>query len=171
MPEFGKFDALPGHQIGVSGWKQIAQERIDRFAEATDDFQFVHVDAARAAAETPFGGTIAHGFLTLALISALAEEIFPATPGLKAVILGAIDRVKFISPVKAGQRVRGRFVLGRLAWLLQTKALVKVHATIEIEDQAEPALRCDVSWLLIYQYDNANQSEAWAGPPSQFDQA
>lgn len=171
MPKFGKFDALPGHQIGVSGWKQIAQERIDRFAEATDDFQFVHVDAARAAGETPFGGTIAHGFLTLALISALAEEIFPATPGLKAVILVAVDRVKFISPVKAGQRVRGRFVLGRLAWLLQTKAFVKVHVTIEIEDQAEPALSCEVSWLLIYQDEDSTQSALSAGLLPQFDRA
>jgi len=144
----------PGEILGVSGWKKLSQDRIDRFAEATDDFQFIHLDEARAAAETPFGGAIAHGFLALSLVSALAQEAFPVTPGLKAVMIMAVDRVKFVSPVRAGKQVRGAFVLDRLVWMSQTKAVVKVRVTIEIEDQPEPALRCDVTWLLQFE-DNA----------------
>jgi acyl dehydratase len=153
----------PGETLGVSGWKTIAQDRIDRFAEATEDFQFIHLDAARAAAETPFGGTIAHGFLALSLVSALAQEALPPTPGLQAAMIMAVDRVKFISPVRAGGQVRAQFVLDRLVWMSQARAAVKVHVTLEIKDQPEPALRCDVTWLLQFE-DQAAEAVAEAGP-------
>jgi acyl dehydratase len=148
----------PGETLGVSGWKTIAQDRIDRFAEATDDFQFIHLDEARAKAETPFGGTIAHGFLTLSLVSALAQEALPPTPGLQAVMVMAVDRVKFVSPLRAGGQVRAQFVLDRLVWMSQARAVVKVRVTLEIKDQPEPALRCDITWLLQFEDQASNQA-------------
>jgi acyl dehydratase len=111
-------------------------------------------------AETPFGGTIAHGFLTLSLISALAEEVMPAPVGLTAAMLVSVDRVKFISPLRAGKRIRGDFVLDRLVWAAKDRAFMKVRVVLEIEDQAEPALTCDVCWILLF-------GEAFAGPTNE----
>jgi acyl dehydratase len=153
-----RLDLTSGDVLGVSGWKTISPDRIERFAEATDDFQFIHLDEARAAAETPFGGAIAHGFLALSLISALAQEAFPPLPGLLAVMIMAVDRLKFVSPVRAGKRLRGHFVLDRLAWMSGSKAAAKVRVTLEIEDQPEPALRCDVTWLLQFEDTAVDQA-------------
>src|SRR5215211_6385740 len=97
-------------QVGVSGWLTVDQHRIDAFAEATEDRQFIHVDPA-AAAQTPFGRTIAHGFLTLSLLSRMGAEAMLIPEGLKMAVNYGFDRVRFLAPVRAGKRVRGRFVL------------------------------------------------------------
>src|ERR1043165_5799383 len=99
-----------GQEVGVSGWLTVDQNRIDAFAEATEDRQFIHTDPV-AAAQTPFGGTIAHGFLSLSLLSRMGAEIFPYPPGVKMALNYGLDRVRFLAPVKSGVRVRGRFVL------------------------------------------------------------
>jgi len=138
-----------GQELGSSAWKTIAQDRIDCFAKATDDFQFVHVDEERARRETPFGGTIAHGLLTLSMVSALAEEVMPLPPNLKAIFLIGVDRAKFISPLKSGKRIRGVFKLERATYLARDKMLIKLHCVIEIEDEPRPAMSCDLSWMLL----------------------
>ncbi len=102
-----------GQEVGVSGWITLGQDRINRFADATGDHQWIHIDAPRAAAESPFGTTIAHGFLTLSLISALLREAIELS-GLRLAVNYGLNRVRFVSPVPAGARVRGRFTLGAL---------------------------------------------------------
>ena len=102
--------ASVGKEIGVSGWIAVDQARIDSFAEATEDRQFIHVDPA-AAAQTPFGGTIAHGFLSLSLLSRMAADVVLVPAETRMVVNYGLDRVRFIAPVRSGSRVRGRFTL------------------------------------------------------------
>src|SRR5215218_1155894 len=97
-----------GQEVGVSSWLVVDQQRIDAFADATEDRQFIHVDPA-AAAQTPFGGTIAHGFLTLSLLSRMGAEAMLIPEGLKMAVNYGFDRVRFLAPVRAGKHVRGRF--------------------------------------------------------------
>ena len=99
-----------GAEIGVSDWLPITQERIDQFAVATDDRQWIHVDVSRAAGESPYGATIAHGFLTLSLVTVLLQETI-AVDGAGMVINYGCDRVRFVSAVPAGSRIRARFIL------------------------------------------------------------
>lgn len=123
----------------VSGWLRVDQAMIDTFAEATHDHQFIHVDPVRAAAETPFGGTIAHGFLTLSLLSALAFEALPGVEHARMGINYGFEKVRFLSAVKSGARVRGRF---RLVGLTERTVSLQSawDATVEIEGAAKPAL-------------------------------
>ena len=100
--------ARVGQEVGVSGWLPVDQARIDAFAEATEDRQFIHVDP-EAAKQTPFGGTIAHGFLSLSLLSRMAAEASLLPDGLKMAVNYGFDRVRFLAPVRSGKRVRGRF--------------------------------------------------------------
>jgi len=146
-----------GQEIGSSAWKTIAQDRIDCFAKATDDFQFVHVDQERAMRETPFGGTIAHGLLTLSMVSALAEEVMPLPPKLKAIFLIGVDRAKFLTPLKSGKRIRGIFKLDRATYLARDKMLIKLHCVIEIEDEPKPAMSCELSWMLLLEEAEEDQ--------------
>src|SRR5947207_3287706 len=95
----------------TSNWLVIDQSMIDKFADATRDHQFIHVDATRAKAETPFGGTISHGFLTLSLLSTLAFDAMPGVKGTRMVVNYGFERVRFLHPVKCGTRVRGKFRL------------------------------------------------------------
>src|SRR5207248_11528299 len=99
--------ARVGQEIGVSSWLTIDQARIDAFADATEDRQFIHIDPA-AAAQTPFGGTIAHGFLTLSLLSRMGAEAMLIPHGVRMAVNYGIDRMRFLAPVRAGKRVRGR---------------------------------------------------------------
>ena len=99
-----------GSEVGVSSWLTMDQGRIEAFADATEDRQFIHVDP-EAAAKTPFGGTIAHGFLTLSLLSRMAAEAMLVPEGVKMAVNYGLDRVRFLAPVKSGRRVRGRFTL------------------------------------------------------------
>jgi acyl dehydratase len=103
-------EGLVGTELGLSDWMEVPQSRIDKFADATDDHQFIHVDPERAA-ETPFGGTIAHGFLTLSLLSAMNYNCVPRVREQTMGINYGFDKVRFMAPVPAGARVRGRFVL------------------------------------------------------------
>ena len=99
-----------GEEVGVSSWLTIDQQRIDEFADATEDRQFIHTDP-QAAAQTPFGGTIAHGFLSLSMLSRMAAEGMLIPEGVKMALNYGFDRVRFLAPVKSGKRVRGRFTL------------------------------------------------------------
>ncbi|CTQ55414.1 putative enoyl-CoA hydratase 1 [Roseibium album] len=135
---------LIGEEVGISSWHEVGQDQIDAFAKVTRDHQFIHVDPVRAK-ETPFGGTIAHGFLTLSLLSAMGVE---AQPKIKGSVMGVnygFDKVRFLMPVKTGSKVRGRFVLSDLKQIKPHEVDVIWGATIEIEGGKRPALVAD--WL------------------------
>ncbi|ATL66898.1 MaoC family dehydratase [Nocardia terpenica] len=139
MTEFADLAALQqavGEEIGVSGWLTVDQERIDRFAEATGDHQWIHVDRERAA-QGPFGGTIAHGFLTLSLLVPLADEA-TSVGGIRMGINYGLNRVRFITPVPAGGRIRARVRLDSVAEIPDGVQAVRT-VTIELEGAAKPA--------------------------------
>ncbi len=133
-----------GEEVGESTWLTVDQARIDAFADATEDRQFIHVDPA-AAAQTPFDGTIAHGFLTLSLLSRMGAEAMLLPEALKMAVNYGFDRVRFLSPVKAGKRVRGRFVLDSVEEKAPGQILLRHTVTVEIEGENKPALTA--SWL------------------------
>ena len=136
--------ALVGEEIGVSRWYEISQEMIDQFANITHDWQFIHIDPEKAKM-TPFGGTIAHGFLTMSMLSAMAYE---SGPGLKGVAMGVnygFDKMRFISPVPAGAKIRGRFVLKTLDESKPGEVTYTNTVTVEIEGSDKPALVAD--WI------------------------
>ena len=128
-----------GNEIGVSSWLLVDQDRIDAFADATEDRQFIHVDPA-AAAQTSFGGTIAHGFLTLSLLSRMAAEAMLVPDGLKMAVNYGLDRVRFLAPVRSGKRVRGRFALDSVEGKAPGQWLMRHNVTVEIEGEDKPAL-------------------------------
>ena len=136
--------ARVGSETGVSGWLTIDQARIDAFAEATEDRQFIHTDPA-AAAHTPFGGTIAHGFLTLSLLSRMGAEAMLLPDTLNMAVNYGFDRVRFLAPVRAGSRVRGRFRLDSAKEKAPGQILLRHTVTVEIEGEDKPALTAD--WL------------------------
>jgi acyl dehydratase len=133
-----------GHEVGVSDWILIDQARIDAFADATEDRQFIHVDS-EAAARTPFGGTIAHGFLTLSLLSRMAAEAMLVPDGIKMAVNYGLDRVRFLAPVRSGKRVRGRFTLESVEEKAPGQLLLRHTVTVEIEGEDKPAL--SALWL------------------------
>ena len=133
-----------GTEVGVSDWLTIGQDRIDAFADATEDRQFIHVDAA-AAAQTPFGGTVAHGFLSLSMLSRMGAEAMLIPEGIKMAVNYGLDRVRFIAPVRSGQRIRGRFVLDSIEERAPGQLLVRHSVTVEIEGVDKPALTAQ--WL------------------------
>jgi acyl dehydratase len=138
---------LIGQETGVSDWIEVSQSRIDLFADATLDHQFIHVDPARAR-ETPFGGTIAHGFLSLSLLSRMANEGLPAIENTELSINYGMNRLRFLTPVKSGERLRGRFVLREVAQKKDHQLLLTYDATVEIEGGEKPALVAE--WLVLY---------------------
>lgn len=131
-------------QEAVSIWFEMGQKRIDAFAETTEDWQFIHVDP-EAARQTPFGGTIAHGFLTLSLMSAMANDVMPVPEGVGMSVNYGLDRLRFLSPVPAGSRVRGRFRLLSVEDKGGGRWLMRHEATVEIEGVEKPALVAE--WL------------------------
>ena len=133
-----------GEEIGVSDWITVDQARIDAFAEATEDRQFIHTDAT-AAAQTPFGGTIAHGFLTLSLLSRMGAGAMLIPEGLRMAVNYGFDRVRFIAPVKSGKRVRARFTLDSVEEKAPGQVLMRHTVTVEIEGEDKPALTA--AWL------------------------
>jgi len=141
--------ARVGEEIGRSAWLLVSQEMIDRFADVTDDRQFIHIDPARAKAETPFGGTVAHGFLTLSLLSAFARDTLPPIEGRRMGINYGFDRVRFMTPVKSGARVRGRFTLHDVVERAEKLFMFRYSVSMEIEGSAKPALTAD--WLTLVQ--------------------
>lgn len=128
-----------GKEIGLSSWLTVDQSRIDAFAEATEDRQFIHVDPDAAAA-TPFGGTIAHGFLTLSLLSRMAAEAMLLPDTLKMAVNYGLEEVRFLAPVRSGKRVRGRFTLDSIDEKAPGRVLMRHRVTVEIEGDDKPAL-------------------------------
>ncbi|MFC3616557.1 MaoC family dehydratase [Lutimaribacter marinistellae] len=134
-----------GTEVGVSNWILVDQTMIDEFARVTLDHQWIHVDPERAARETPFGGTIAHGFLTLSLASRFIYDVFDPFEGQEMGLNYGCNRLRFLAPVPAGSRVRGRFVLKDVQKRSASKLLRTHELTVEIEGQETPALMAD--WL------------------------
>jgi acyl dehydratase len=134
-----EISAQVGQEVGVSSWLTVDQERIDAFADATEDRQFIHTDPAAAAA-TPFGGTIAHGFLSLSLLSRMAAEAMLIPVGMKMAVNYGFDRVRFLAPVRSGSQVRGRFVLDSVEEKAAGQVLMRHSVTVEIEGEDKPAL-------------------------------
>jgi acyl dehydratase len=128
-----------GQEVGVSDWLEIDQARIDAFAEITEDPQFIHIDA-EAAARTPFGGTIAHGFLTLSLLSRMAADAMLRPADVKMGINYGFEKVRFLAPVRSGKRVRGRFRLDRFDEKRPGQWQFVHSVTVEIEGEDKPAL-------------------------------
>lgn len=139
-----------GEEIGMSGWLTVDQARIDAFADATEDRQFIHTDPA-AAAKTQFGGTIAHGFLTLSLLSRMAAEVMLIPQGLKIAVNYGFERVRFLAPVRSGSRVRGRFTLDSVEDKAPGQLLMRHAVTVEIEGEDKPALSAIWLGLMIIQ--------------------
>lgn len=137
------FQMMVGREIGVSRWFNISQDRIDLFAETTEDRQFIHIDRTKAEA-TPFGGTIAHGFLTLSMLSAIAQDALVEIEGLTHSVNYGFNHIRFVSPVRSEANIRGKFVLSDLTQTesYQTRNLT---VTVEIEGEAKPALIAE--WL------------------------
>jgi acyl dehydratase len=138
-----------GRDIGVSEWVVVDQRRIDEFADCTGDRQWIHIDVDRAQRESPYGGTIAHGYLTLSLAASLAIEAGIIPPDAHAALNYGLDKVRFIAPVKAGARVRNRVVLQGAESKPGGRTLVTFGNTIEIEGDTKPALVAESLAMLI----------------------
>ncbi len=137
-----------GQEIGVSPWLEVSQERINQFAGAIEDPQWIHIDPERARHESPYGGTIAHGFLTLSLLSRLLQQTIDMS-GLRMGVNYGLNRVRFTDPVPAGSRIRGRFVLGQFENIKGGRQLTW-RVTVEREGSDKPA--CVAEWV-TRQYD------------------
>ena len=137
-----------GEEVGISPWVEVTQERIDTFAKAIDDFQWIHVDPARAK-NSPFGGTIAHGFLTLSLLSHLSERTFGVTDRKMGVNFG-LNRVRFTAPLPSGSRVRARFTLQKFEKLAEGGVQVTWNVVVEREGADKPVLIAE--WLGRHYY-------------------
>ena len=136
-----------GKEIGVSEWMVVAQERIDQFALATEDRQWIHVDPERAKKESPFRGTIAHGFLTLSLISCLAKDVIRISCGARLTINYGLNRVRFPSPVREGSTIRGHFAL--LSFQDRGEAQEAVfNCSVECDGSSKPC--CVAEWIVRY---------------------
>ena len=139
-------NSLTGQQVGLTDWLVITQDRIDTFAEATEDRQWIHIDTERAHLESPYGATIAHGFLTLSLLSYLSRDVLPVE-SIRLRVNYGLNRVRFPAPVKAGSRVRGRFLLQAVKPFEQG-ADITLNATIEVEGSPKPC--CAAEWIVRY---------------------
>lgn len=136
----GDLAKFVGEEIGVSSWIALDQPRIDEFAHCTGDHQWIHVDAEKAAREGPFGGTVAHGFLTLALIAPTAFEVLLARISPKSVVNYGLEKVRFIAPVRSGKRVRNHIRIAAVEPKGSGRFLVTTDNTFEIEGESRPAL-------------------------------
>jgi acyl dehydratase len=147
MREFAnlaELQALVGSEVGVSRWFDITQQRIDTFADATDDHQWIHVDRERSARESPFGGTVAHGFLTLSLLSAMLEDVV-LMGDVKLAVNYGLNKVRFPAPVAAGSRVRARIALAAVE-ALDGGAQLVWDIVVEREGGGKPA--CVAEFLM-----------------------
>ena len=139
--------ASKGRELGVSDWFTMDQPRIDSFAEVTEDSQFIHIDPVRAA-DTIFGGTVAHGMLTLSMMSGMAYGALPLIEGQSASVNYGFEKVRFITAVKSGARIRGRFVLADATIRGGDKLMTRFDVVVEIDGESRPALTAD--WLILY---------------------
>jgi len=144
--DVSRLEGLVGQEVAISDWRLVTQEQIDAFANATDDHQWIHVDAARAKAEAPFGATIAHGFLTLSLLSPLMRHAIKVD-GLRMTLNYGLNRVRFVAPVPSGSRVRARISLGKVDDIGDsTQATWNI--TIEREGSEKPCVVAE--WIVRY---------------------
>ncbi|MGY4623408.1 MaoC family dehydratase [Bradyrhizobium sp. USDA 4486] len=139
-----EFVALAGKEIGVSRWFEIDQSRISEFADVTEDWQFIHIDPEQAA-RTPFGGTVAHGFLTLSMLPAMAYDAMPQIEGRVMAVNYGFEKLRFVAPVRAGSHVRARFKLDQVTARSPKEFLSKSEVIVEIKGSDKPALVAE--WL------------------------
>jgi acyl dehydratase len=139
---------LVGTELGVSAWVTVDQDMIDRFADVTGDHQWIHVDRARAAAG-PFGGTIAHGFLTLSLLPSLNTRDWSSMDGVLGALNYGLDKVRFLTPVRSGARIRNRVKMLSAEQRGPGRVLVANESTVEIENETKSALVAETLVLLI----------------------
>src|SRR3954469_7034488 len=143
------YQKMVGQEVGVSSWHLVDQSRINHFADVIEDHQFIHVDPERANRETAFGTTVAHGFLTMSLMSIMSYEVMPEIEGTTMGGNYGFDNVRVLSPVRSGSRVRGRFTLMEARLRKPTELLSRTSVSVEIEGETKPAIAAD--WLgLIY---------------------
>ena len=142
-----ELEARTGEVIGVSPWRVVSQADIDLFAQVTEDHQFIHIDPLRAAAETSFGGSIAHGFLTLSLLSTLRRAAVPDIAGRTMTINYGFDRLRFVTPVRSGAHIRGRFTLLGIEARPSGGRMLRYGSVIEIDGVEKPALTAE--WLTL----------------------
>ena len=135
-----------GTEIGVSDWMMIDQDMINRFADLTDDHQFIHIDP-EAAAKTPFGGTIAHGFLVLSMLASMGKAASFAMQGIYMGVNYGFDKVRIMAPVRSGKRIRGRFALKDMVERSPGQWMATLDCTIEIEGEDKPAVKAE--WLSL----------------------
>ena len=136
-------------EVGVSHWHVVTQERIDDFAGVTGDHQFIHVDPERAKNETPFGGTIAHGYLMLSLLAPMGYEALPPIEGVAHRINYGLDKVRFLTPVKPGSRVRAHYKLREVTSRGEKEFLLKNEVTVEIDGADRPALYAEALTVIV----------------------
>lgn len=140
-----------GTVLGQSSWITVDQKMIDGFAEVTNDHQWIHIDPERAKKETPFGGTIAHGYLSLSLLAGMGYEALPAIANRAMGINYGLDKVRFLNPVRAGSKVRGTFKLAEVTQRSPKELLFKYEVTVEIEGEARPALIAESLGMAVLQ--------------------
>lgn len=140
-------EAFAGREIAVTPWFPITQERISRFAEATEDRQWIHVERKRAERESPFGTTVAHGFLTLSLLSHFVQESLEIRGGMRLAINYGLNRVRFPSPVRAESRIRARF---RLETLEERNGAVEAIFAVTVESEGADKPCCVAEWVVRY---------------------
>lgn len=145
---FAALKEKEGQELGVSGWVLVDQDRINQFAECTGDHQWIHVDVERARRESPFRAPIAHGYLTLSLVAALALEVGGLPDNIQAAFNYGLDKVRFLTPVRVGSRVRMRTTLVSLEDKGPGQYLMKASNTIEIEGEDKPALIAETLAML-----------------------
>jgi acyl dehydratase len=138
-----------GRELGTSAWVTVDQDRIDRFADCTGDRQWIHVNVERARRESPFGGPIAHGYLTLSLVAAMVMELGIIPSDAATGLNYGLDKVRFIAPVKAGARVRARATLVGAEPQGGSRVLLRINCVLEIDGETKPALVADLLCLLI----------------------
>jgi acyl dehydratase len=150
IPDVAELRDHIGQEVGLSDWVDVMQPRIDQFAEATEDRQWIHVDSSRAARQSPFKTTIAHGFLTLSLLSVLSRRTMTFSRARMAINYG-LNRVRFMSPVPAGSRIRGRFIPIAVEVALDDYVQVTWRVTVELEHGEKPC--CVADWIVRYYPD------------------
>jgi acyl dehydratase len=138
-----------GKELGVSAWVEMSQDRIDAFAACTGDHQWLHVDPERAKRESPFGGTVAHGFLTLSTVAPAALELLVKPLAVRQAVNCGVDKVRFIAPVRAGARIRTRLELHLVAPKGEGRSLVTMECAVEIEGEAKPALTAQLIFMVF----------------------
>ena len=145
-----------GRELGASDWVTVGQDRIDQFAACTGDRQWIHVDVERAERESPFGGPVAHGYLSLSLVGAMVMELGVVPPDAATGLNYGLDKVRFIAPVRTGARVRMHASLTSAEAQKGGRMLLKLQSTLEIEGEAKPALVAELLCMLIGKHETVS---------------